>query len=578
MSTRLIDRDDDWEGILDFPQNRTLYVDQFSGDGPIMDNAYDVFSARDMDTVFDYFHPDKEIELHNEDGEYVSEQFHFRSIDDFEDEQLIAQSELLSTEESKINTYNDIIRQIEKNKNLRSILSDESACDAVKHTLSILLTELQQKQVTEHTISEENFVLLKGIVKHIENLDPSRRAAKNEFLSNVYYAETRQKLNNDLLLWASILEQGKSDLNEMLKACKTGREKAELNLQNNLLQIHEDINQLEVTYRTLDSFFANVGQPNTDFLTLMDVSKKELLSNDSEGSLAIQKELKKQYDALSLKNSYSLFVIPGYLGDIPALREWAKTAHKNKVLLVTDFKDCESFKTLKDELEDAHLQGHDVFLSNVVVTCNYLLGRKKSELAYEDDDVYIPGSGALAGRMVNTKEIVIAQGVVGKDFGILDGVQGTRLNLLKAEIAVLVDQGVVPLIESEGRTIAISNRSLYNGSAFSLQEYPIVRVLDWVNKVLMNYMHEIALETWDPYISPKKLESKIRDFLDHYRGYQLLFSGYKLNSPPKQDPKTKIVSVDISITPFFAAKNFVIKLEADNKNYMSANTSVDRQP
>ena len=578
MSTRLIDRDDDWEGILDFPQNRTLYVDQFSGDGPILDNAYDVFSARDMDTVFEKFHPEKEIELHNEDGEYVSEQFHFRSIDDFEDEQLIAQSELLSTEESKINTYNDIIRQIEKNKNLRSILSDESTRDAVKHTIAILLNELQQRQVTEHPISEENFMLLKGIVKHVENMDPSRKAAKNVFLSDVYYADLRQKLNNDLLLWASILEQGKSDLNEMLKACKSGREKAELNLQNNLLQIHEDTYQLEVTYRTLDSFFANVGQPNTDFLTLMDVSKKELLSNDSEGSLAIQKELKKHYDALSLKNSYSLFVIPGYLGDTSILREWAKTAHNKKVLLVTDFKDCESFKTLKDELEDAHLQGHDVFLSNVVVTCNYLLGRKKSELAYEDDDVYIPGSGALAGRMVNTKEIVIAQGVVGKDFGILDGVQGTRLNLLKAEIAVLVDQGVVPLIESEGRTIAISNRSLYNGSAFSLQEYPIVRVLDWVNKVLMNYMHEIALETWDPYISPKKLDSKIRDFLDHYRGYQLLFSGYKLNSPPKQDPKTKIVSVDISITPFFAAKNFVIKLEADNKNYMSANTSVERQP
>ncbi len=578
MSTRLIDRDDDWEGILDFPQNRTLYVDQFSGDGPILDNAYDVFSARDMDTVFEKFHPEKEIELHNEDGEYVSEQFHFRSIDDFEDEQLIAQSELLSTEESKINTYNDILRQIEKNKNLRSILSDESTRDAVKHTLAILLNELQQRQVTEHPISEENFMLLKGIVKHVENMDPSRKAAKNVFLSDVYYADLRQKLNNDLLLWASILEQGKSDLNEMLKACKSGREKAELNLQNNLLQIHEDTYQLEVTYRTLDSFFANVGQPNTDFLTLMDVSKKELLSNDSEGSLAIQKELKKHYDALSLKNSYSLFVIPGYLGDTSILREWAKTAHNKKVLLVTDFKDCESFKTLKDELEDAHLQGHDVFLSNVVVTCNYLLGRKKSELAYEDDDVYIPGSGALAGRMVNTKEIVIAQGVVGKDFGILDGVQGTRLNLLKAEIAVLVDQGVVPLIESEGRTIAISNRSLYNGSAFSLQEYPIVRVLDWVNKVLMNYMHEIALETWDPYISPKKLDSKIRDFLDHYRGYQLLFSGYKLNSPPKQDPKTKIVSVDISITPFFAAKNFVIKLEADNKNYMSANTSVERQP
>ena len=571
-----LDEKDEWEGIKGFPQNRTLYVDQFSEGNPLTSNVFDCFQARDLESVFEHYQPVKEVELRNESGEYVIELFPFRSIDDFEDEQIIERSELLTAERDKIDTLNDMIRQIERNKALRNMLSDDNTYPDLKNCIASLIAELAQKKALDNSIQQEDFQLLKGIIKHVEFMDPSRAAAKNIFLSDAFYADTRQKLTNDLKLWASILE-GRPDLDKMVEACRVRRNEAELNLQNNLLQIHEDIHALEVTYRTLETFFANAGQESENCLFLMSVNIDDMRSSDSDGSIAIQKELKRHYDTLSLRNSYSLFVVPGYLGDAPTIREWAKLARRNKVLMVTDFKDCTSFKILEDELEETNLQSSDLYLSNAVVTCNYLLGRKKSELANEDDDVYIPGSAALAGRMANTKEIVIAQGVVGKDFGLLDEVQGTRLKLLKSEIAALIDQGVVPMVESEGRTYALSNRTLYHGSAFSLQEYPIVRVLDWVNKVLMNYIHEIANENWDQYNSPPKLEKRIREFLDHYRGYQLLFASYKLGDP-KQDPKSKIVTVDISITPFFATKNLIIKLEADNKNYMSADVSEERQP
>ena len=570
-----LDEKDEWEGIKGFPQNRTLYIDQFSEGNPLTSNVFDSFQAQDMESVFEHFQPVKEVELRNESGEYVIELFPFRSIDDFEDEQIIERSELLAAERDKIDTYNDMIRQIERNKALRNMLSDENTYTDIKNCIASLIAELAQKKALDNSIQQEDYLLLKGIIKHVEFMDPSRAAAKNIFLSDSFYADTRQKLTNDLKLWASILE-GRPDLAKMVEACRASRNEAELNLQSNLFQIHEDTRALEVTYRTLESFFANAGQESEQCLFLMSVNIDDMRSSDSDGSIAIQKELKRHYDTLSLRNSYSLFVVPGYLGDAPTIREWAKLARRNKVLMVTDFKDCTSFKILEDELEETNLQSSDLYLSNAVVTCNYLLGRKKSELANEDDDVYIPGSAALAGRMANTKEIVIAQGVVGKDFGLLDEVQGTRLKLLKSEIAALIDQGVVPMVENEGRTYALSNRTLYHGSAFSLQEYPIVRVLDWVNKVLMNYIHEIANENWDQYNSPPKLEKRIREFLDHYRGYQLLFASYKLGDP-KQDPKSKIVTVDISITPFFATKNLIIKLEADNKNYMSADVSEDRQ-
>ena len=178
--------------------------------------------------------------------------------------------------------------------------------------------------------------------------------------------------------------------------------------------------------------------------------------------MAIRDEMEKYYDRLSLKNNYSLLIIPGYLGDSSTIRMWADTAYRNKVMMVTDFKDSQNFSMLKDELDDANMQGQEAKMANVVMTCNYLLGRKKSELADEDDDLYVPASAALAGRMTNTDEIVIAQGAAGKKFGTLSNVKGARLDLRKSEIAALIDQGVIPMVEEErcySRTARVSYRT-----------------------------------------------------------------------------------------------------------------------
>ena len=83
-----------------------------------------------------------------------------------------------------------------------------------------------------------------------------------------------------------------------------------------------------------------------------------------------------------------------------------------------------------------------------------------------------------------------------------------------------------------------------------------------IKKILMNYVHEVALENWDPYNSPDKLKAKIQDFLNDYQGFGKLFQKYEIKEP-QQDPKTKRISVDLSMTPYFAAKNFVIKLSAN---------------
>ena len=408
------------------------------------------------------------------------------------------------------------------------------------------------------------FQLLKGLIKGVENMDPRRKAVKNVFLSDAAYEDARKRLQNELSLWVDILEAGGNDPMEIIDSCKSECEKAERNLSENLFCIHDEIKNLEVTYRSLDSFFANAGQGKIDCITLMNVNKAELGDHDSEDTLAIRDELEKYFDRLNLKNNYSMMVVPGYLGDAETVRMWAQTAYRNKVIMVTDFKDSMNFEMLKEELDDASLQGTDPYLGNIVMTANYILGRKKSELAGEDDDLYIPASGALAGRMSNTEDIVIAQAAAGKRYGTLDNVKGARMDLRKSEIAALIDQGVIPMVEEDGRTMAFSNHTLYNGASKGLQEYSIVRVFDWIGKVFQNYCNDHAMEIWTPQIK-SEITSDIHNFLSDYKGPGGIIEKYT-NLKIDQDPKTKDITINVEITPFFAAQNFFIELTGKSTN------------
>ena len=105
------------DGIIEFPQNRTLYADQFTDNAPNTDEDREGFQPKSMREVFEHYQPTKEgVALETEEGGAVYENFEFKQIKDFEDEQLIAQSELLSSKKAKIDAYNSVIRQLEKNK------------------------------------------------------------------------------------------------------------------------------------------------------------------------------------------------------------------------------------------------------------------------------------------------------------------------------------------------------------------------------------------------------------------------------------------------------------------------------
>ncbi|MBR6826706.1 MAG: hypothetical protein IKM76_00900 [Prevotella sp.] len=135
------------DGIIEFPQNRALYADQFTDEAPQSDEEREGFKAKSMKDAFEHFQPSKKgIALENEEGGAVYEDFDFKSIKDFEDEQLIDQSALLGAAKDKIDAYNSVIRQLEKNKSLRNALKDEAARGNLKDALKALLAELEEAE------------------------------------------------------------------------------------------------------------------------------------------------------------------------------------------------------------------------------------------------------------------------------------------------------------------------------------------------------------------------------------------------------------------------------------------------
>lgn len=128
-----------------FPQNKVLYVDQFNGYAPDTDEDFSVFSPKTIDDVFEHYRPGKEgIFLSDENGDSRYEDFLFGSLKDFEDDGLISQSEILSNGIYKRDTYYSIIYNIERNRELKRLLCDQEAKNALRNAFKAIRSELKE--------------------------------------------------------------------------------------------------------------------------------------------------------------------------------------------------------------------------------------------------------------------------------------------------------------------------------------------------------------------------------------------------------------------------------------------------
>lgn len=401
------------------------------------------------------------------------------------------------------------------------------------------------------------FTFLENIIDGFSNLNPTRKARRNIFLSDAQWENERKVLANRLEVWIDLLKSGQS-AEQMRDKAKERALHVEDLLNKNLSKVLARTRELETSYRSFALFYRNTESQKVKNITIVNAEMDQLKDLDNPVFIDyISNELKHNFDRLDLRRNYSLLVIPGYLGSNAVLDKWGKIAHSNKVMLLTDFQDLETPDDVVDVFFNADHSGGDIYKSNIIMTCNWLLGRQKVVQVGEEDNLYVPGSSALAGKIYST---LMSQVVAGKKFGGLNDVESVRFDLKKSEISEIERMGLVPMVNEYSKVMAFSAKTLFNGDNLGLQTYSVVRVFDYISKVLFDFLNRRAFENWTTR-TEADLRSQIVKFLDSIQGPTRLIEKFRVMRI-EQDPNQKDrVLLDIHITPYFPAKSFVIQLE-----------------
>lgn len=418
------------------------------------------------------------------------------------------------------------------------------------------------------------FDLIESTIDGTANINPERKARRNIFLTEDQKKQERQNLAKALALWKEVLSSS-DDTNAMIEASEQKVTTCEKILETNLSKAIEETKDLERSYRNVALFFNNTESDKLKNISFINCELDQLKDLDNTRFIdTIAGELKQNYDRLDLRNNYSIMVIPGYLGSNKVVEKWSKIAHENKVILITDFEHLDAPDDVMEMFELANLTSGDKYKSNVMMTCNWLVGRGKFKELNEEEDLYVPPSGALAGKVYKT---LMSQVTAGKKFGSINEVDGVKFELKKSEIANLEKMGLVPMVNEYSKVMAFSAKTLFNGDNLGLQTYSVVRVFDYVTKVIMDFLNRRAFENFNAN-TRKDLMSQIVKFLDSITGPDKLIEDFTIKRF-EQDPVQKDkIHLDIHMKPYFPAKNFMIKMEGqkgDDGN--SWDSSYDQQ-
>lgn len=401
------------------------------------------------------------------------------------------------------------------------------------------------------------FNFIETVVDGIANMNPTRKARKEIFLNDSNKQTERKDLAQKLNLWISLLENN-ANAEEMAETCKNKAISAEKNLKTNLKNSLGEIRQLETAYRTMAQFFKNTELDKVDNVSIVNASLEQMKDLDNPLFIdAIAEEFKQNYDRLDLRDNYSILAIPGYLGSNKVVEKWAKICNENKVMLVTDFANLDKPDDVVDLFHSANLTGGELHRSNVIMTTNWLVGRGRAEEVGEEENVDLPPSTSMAGKIYKT---LMSQVAAGKKHGNINEVDAVKFDLKKSEISQLEKMGLVPMVNEYGKIMAFSAKTLFTGDNIGLQTYSVVRVFDYVTKVLLDFLNRRAFENWNPR-NEDDLRRQIVTFLDGIKGPDKLIEKFKIVRFEQDKINKDRVWLDIRMTPYFPTKSFVIKLD-----------------
>lgn len=423
----------------------------------------------------------------------------------------------------------------------------------------------EREQVRELTLEQGlsdltkygGFGIIETTIEGAQNLNPEKKARKKIFLSEDNKKQERADLKKRLEMILALLSSSNSVVS-LIEDAQSKSDTAQTLLNKNLKNALEATKELERSYRSVNNFYRNTEQDKAKNVYVMNAAMEQLTDLDNTVFIdAVSEELQQNYDRLDLRDNYSILSVPGYLGSKKVVDTWARIANKNKVMLITDFEHLDAPDDVVDLFESADLTGGDAYLSNVMMTCNWLVGRSKNQDVGEEDDLFVPPSTALAGKVYNT---LMSQVAAGRKYGSLNEIDGVRFPLKKSEIAQLEKLGLVPMVNEYGKVMPFSAKTLFNGDNIGLQTYSVVRVFDYVTKVLIDFLNRRAFENFNVN-TRMDLQKQIVKFLDSITGPGKLIEKFKIIRF-EQDPNQKDrIFLDIHMTPYFPAKNFLIKLD-----------------
>lgn len=401
------------------------------------------------------------------------------------------------------------------------------------------------------------FNFLESSVDGVQNMNPERKARKQIFLTDEQKKDEREALKNKLDMWITLLNES-SSINEMLDKCKGKSESVSAKLEESQRKSVETVKDLERAYRETMLFYKNTESDKVTNVTIVNASREQITDLDNSRFIDfIADELKQNFDKLDLRMNYSLLAIPGYLGSNKVVEKWAKIAHANKVTLFTDFADLEKPDDVVEMFFSADHASGDAFKCNTIMSCNWLVGRSKYKEIGEEEDLHVSPSIALMGKVYTT---LMSQVTAGKKFGGINEIDSVVFPLKKSEISQLEKMGLVPMVNEYGKVMAFSAKTLFNGDNLGLQTYSVVRVFDYITKVLFDFLNRRSFENWSSK-TERDLRGQIVKFLDSVQGPDRLIEKFKIMRFERDPNQKDRIYLDIHMTPFFPAKSFVIKLD-----------------
>lgn len=401
------------------------------------------------------------------------------------------------------------------------------------------------------------FNFLEATVDGVQNLNPERKARKKIFLTDDQKRGEREALKNKINMWLNLLTSS-ADVTEMLTTSKQQAEAASEHLTKSQLTAVMSVRNLEQAYRDVMLFYKNTETDKVDNVTIVNASKDQITDLDNPRFIDfVAQELKQNFDKLDLRMNYSLLAIPGYLGSNKVVEKWAKIAYENKVMLYTDFADLDKPEDVVEMFFTSNLASGDTFKSNTSMVCNWLIGRPRYRELGEEEDLHVSPSIALTGKVYTT---LMSQVTAGKKHGSINEVDSVVFPMKKSEISILEKMGLVPMVNEYGKVMAFSAKTLFNGDNLGLQTYSVVRVFDYITKVLFDFLNRRSFENWNSK-TERDLRGQIVKFLDSVQGADRLIEKFKIERFEQDRNQKDRIYLDIHMDPFFPSKSFVIKLD-----------------